>query len=221
MPQSFRARLLALALAGAALRLFYVLVLARKVPNAGDAMFFQAESNLIAHGHGFIDPFLLGQRHLSVPTAAHPPLYPLVLSVVSLLGGTGELAHRSLGALLGAGTIVLIGLLGRRVSGERVGILAAAIAAVYPILVAADGALMSETLYGLLIAAALLVALRLHDRGEPLAAAALGVLVGLAALTRSEALLLLPLLALLHRFAQIHNRPCPRKRVMELQNRLR
>src|SRR5205807_3574540 len=119
-----------------------------------------------------------------------------VLSVVSLLGGTGELAHRSLGALLGAGTIVLIGLLGRRVSGERVGILAAAIAAVYPILVAADGALMSETLYGLLIAAALLVALRLLDRepGLPLAAA-LGALVGLATLTRAEALLLLPLLA--------------------------
>src|SRR5207244_8269490 len=89
-----------------------------------------------------------------------------------------------------------VGLIARRLGGPRAGLIAAGIAAVYPVLVAADGAMMSETLYGLLIAAALLTALRLLDRqpGPPLAAA-LGALIGLATLTRAEALLLLPLLA--------------------------
>src|SRR3989442_3548929 len=118
------------------------------------------------------------------------------MSVGPLPGGPGELPQRAWGALFGLGTIVLIGLIARRLGGPRAGLIAAGIAAVYPVLVAADGAMMSETLYGLLIAAALLTALRLLDRepGPPLAAA-LGALIGLATLTRAEALLLLPLLA--------------------------
>jgi hypothetical protein len=55
---------------------------------------------------------------------------------------------------------------------------------------------MSEWLYGLLVAAALLAALRLHERRSAGRAAALGALIGLAALTRSEALLLIVLLGL-------------------------
>jgi 4-amino-4-deoxy-L-arabinose transferase-like glycosyltransferase len=55
---------------------------------------------------------------------------------------------------------------------------------------------MSEGLYTLLIAATLLAALRLRDRGDARSAALLGASVGLAALTRSEALLLFPLLVL-------------------------
>ena len=51
-------------------------------------------------------------------------------------------------------------------------------AAVYPVLVAADGAMMSETLYGLLIAAALYVSLRiLEGERAPLVAASLGVAI--------------------------------------------
>jgi len=191
----FGGGLLAIALGGAALRLVYVLVLARHVPDIGDALVFHGQADLIANGHGFTDPFgfVYGR---DIPSASHPPLYPLAMSVVALLGGTGELPQRACGALFGFGTIVLIGLIARRLGGPRAGLIAAGIAAVYPVLVAADGAMMSETLYGLLIAAALLTALRLLDRepGPPLAAA-LGALVGLATLTRAEALLLLPLLA--------------------------
>ena len=45
---------------------------------------------------------------------------------------------------------MIVALLGRRLAGERAGLIAAGIAAIYPTLIAADGALMSETLYGLL-----------------------------------------------------------------------
>jgi hypothetical protein len=55
---------------------------------------------------------------------------------------------------------------------------------------------MSESLYGLLIAASLLLALRLREERTVGRAAALGAVVGLAALTRSEALLLLLLIGL-------------------------
>jgi hypothetical protein len=64
------------------------------------------------------------------------------------------------------------------------------------VLIAADGAPMSESLYGLLIAATLLVALKLHERRSVRLAAALGALLGLAALARSEALLLVVLIGL-------------------------
>src|SRR4051794_32058425 len=55
---------------------------------------------------------------------------------------------------------------------------------------------MSETLYGLLIALVLLAAYRLRDEPTAWRAVALGAVIGLAALTRAEALLLLPLLLL-------------------------
>jgi 4-amino-4-deoxy-L-arabinose transferase-like glycosyltransferase len=191
----FQRRLVAVAFAGAALRAFYVLVLARNVPNAGDAQYFQAAANLISEGRGFVDPFTLVAHHVALPTAAHPPLYPLALSLVSLLGGTGTIEHRLLGSLLGFVTIILIGLIARRLGGPRAGIVAAVVAALYPVLVAADGALMSETLYGLLFTSLLLLALRFREQPGVIRALTLGTLIGLAALTRSEALLLLPLLA--------------------------
>jgi 4-amino-4-deoxy-L-arabinose transferase-like glycosyltransferase len=191
---SFRARLAAIVAGAVALRLLYVLVLARHVPMAGDSQFFNAEANLVADGKGYIEPFVDAAYGISVPTAAHPPLYPTVLAGLSALGLDGVLAHRAFGALLGGATIVLIALIGRRVGGERVGLVAALAAALYPLLVAADGAPMSESLYGLLIAACLLVALRLRAERTAWLAAALGGLIGLAALTRSEALLLLVLL---------------------------
>lgn len=193
---SFRARLAAIVAAAVALRLLYVLVLARHVPMAGDSQFFNAEANLVAEGKGYIEPFVNAAYGISVPTAAHPPLYPTLLAGMSFLGLDGVLVHRALGALLGGVTVVLIALVGRRVGGERVGLVAALVAALYPLLIAADGAPMSESLYGLLIAACLLTALNLHTRRSVPLAAALGALIGLAALTRSEALALVVLLGL-------------------------
>src|SRR4051794_35365128 len=193
---TFRGRLAAIVAGAVVLRLLYVLVLARHVPMAGDSQFFNAEANLVAEGKGYIEPFVNAAYGTSVPTAAHPPLYPTVLAGMSLVGLKSVLAHRALGAFLGGVTIVLVALIGRRVGGERVGLAAALIAALYPLLVAADGAPMSESLYGLLIAASLLTALRLRERRTIGLAAALGALIGLAALTRSEALVLLVLLGL-------------------------
>jgi 4-amino-4-deoxy-L-arabinose transferase-like glycosyltransferase len=158
-------------------------------------VFFHLQSQLLADGKGFIQPQLELAGTIR-PTAAHPPLYPLVLAGLAELGGTDELAQRLTGTLFGSGTMVAIGLLGRRLAGDRAGLIAAALAAVYPILITADGALMSESFYGLLVALSLLVTYRLLDSPSLGWAVALGALVGLAALTRGEALLLLFLLVI-------------------------
>src|SRR5919204_6173517 len=67
-------------------------------------------------------------------------------------------------------------------------------AAIYPILIVADGSLLSESLYGVFIAGSLLLAYRLMDKPTNGRALALGACVGAAALTREEALLLVLLL---------------------------
>jgi hypothetical protein len=91
-------------------------------------------------------------------------------------------------------TIPLVGLAGRRLGGARLGLLAAGLAAVYPPLVAYDSVLLSESLYAPLIAGTILAGLWCAERPSWRRGAALGAVIGLAALTRSEALLLLVLL---------------------------
>jgi 4-amino-4-deoxy-L-arabinose transferase-like glycosyltransferase len=192
--RSFAVRLAAIAVAGIALRVLYLLTIGRHVTGIGDWFFYHWQANDLAAGRGFDEPYRLRFEHLALPSAGHPPLYPLVLSGVSALGGTSVMAHRALGLPLGAVTIVLVGLLGRRAGGERVGLVAAGLCAIYPLMIATDGALMSETLYGALVAALLLFAWALLERPGRRRAALAGGVLGLAALTRSEAVLLLPLL---------------------------
>jgi 4-amino-4-deoxy-L-arabinose transferase-like glycosyltransferase len=144
----------------------------------GDAMVFHQVAQHLADGDGFRQAFR------DAPTAEHPPGWEVVLAAANLAGGNGYLSHRLVGAVIGTVTVVLIGLLGRRVASAAVGLTAAAVAAAYPLLWGADVSLMSETLYGALLVAALLAAA--HQRPV-----ALGALLGLAALTRGEALALL------------------------------
>jgi 4-amino-4-deoxy-L-arabinose transferase-like glycosyltransferase len=194
--RSFGGRLAAIVAAGVAVRLVHVLAIAPSTQIFTDGWFFHEVGKAVAAGHGYVNPAELLFKGVSVPTAMHPPLYTWVVAAATELGITGDEAQRSLGCLFGAGTIAVVGLLGRRVAGAGAGLAAAAIAAFHPLLIAADGALMSETVYGLLIALALLAAYRLHDERRARWAAVLGLLIGLAALTRAESLLLLPLLGL-------------------------
>lgn len=194
--RGFRGWLLGIVAVGVALRLVHVLAIAPSTAIFSDGFFFHWVGKAVADGHGYVNPAELFFKGNSVPTATHPPLYTLVIAAATKLGITGDEAQRSLGCIFGAGTIAVIGLLGRRVAGPRAGLVAAAIAACYPLLIAADGALMSETLYSLLIGLALIAAYRVRDDPGWRRAAVLGVVIGLAALTRAEGLLLLPLLAL-------------------------
>lgn len=190
----FAGPLAAIAALGLTLRVLYVVTLAGDNPGAGDFVFYHSTANLIARGYGLVDPLALAAG-TEVPSAAHPPGWPRLLAVVSAAGGTSVQAHRLTGCVIGAVVIVLAGLLGRRIAGRTVGLLTAGLAALHPTLVAADGSLMSETLYGLLVVWALLLAYRVRHRPGAGAAVLLGLAIGLAALVRAEALLLAPILA--------------------------
>jgi 4-amino-4-deoxy-L-arabinose transferase-like glycosyltransferase len=180
----------AIALVALAVRWVYA-VLARDYVVQGDALTYHLVGQGIADGRGFTEAFPPGG-----PTAEHPPAMFVLWGLVDKLGLNGYLSHRLVLGIVGTVTVVLIGLLARRIGGDRVGLAAAALAALYPMLFAADGALMSESVYGVFLVAALIAALRLHDRPSPGRAAALGALIALAALSRGEALALIALLAI-------------------------
>jgi 4-amino-4-deoxy-L-arabinose transferase-like glycosyltransferase len=183
--------------AGLVVRIAYVLVAARKIAPIGDAVTYHEWARTIAAGTGWVHiPHAeIGQFQVDpTPSAEHPPLFSLVLAGLWKLGVHGYTAQKLWMCLAGASTVGLIGLAGREAAGERAGLIAAAVAAVYPLLWVADGSLLSETLYGPFLAGAMLAALRFTRRPQLRTGAVLGALVGLAALTRGEALLLVPAL---------------------------
>jgi 4-amino-4-deoxy-L-arabinose transferase-like glycosyltransferase len=116
------------------------------------------------------------------------------MAVESLAGFRSFSAHAYLACVIGAAAVVVVALIGRRVAGDRAGVVAGAIAAVYPNFWLYDTTLMSESLYLLLISAVVLTALHVWAAPSLGRALVLGTLVGLAILTRGEALALVPLL---------------------------
>jgi 4-amino-4-deoxy-L-arabinose transferase-like glycosyltransferase len=194
----FATRLAAVAGVGLAIRLVYALGVMGGREVTGDGREFHFLANVLATTGKYLQPFMYIGLHRSIPTTEKPPLYPAVLAIPSALGLDSYAAHRVFSCLLGAGAIVLIGLLGRRVGGPRIGLAAAAVAAVYPALWMLDSSLRSESLYLPLIALVLLLSYRLLDAPTWSRAALAGLAVGLAALTRSEALglVVLPMLLL-------------------------
>lgn len=182
-----------------------------EVPSAcpdGDELFYNGAANRLARGDGYVEPF--DQRNLPAPgtgpAADHPPLTITVLAPVSFVfehvppfswasDDTHVREHRYATALLGVALVLLIGLLGRAVAGDRAGWLAAGIAAVYPNIWVNDGLIMSETVTGVTVVGGLLAAVKLAERPTTRRAVGLGALCGLAALARAELALFVPLLA--------------------------
>jgi 4-amino-4-deoxy-L-arabinose transferase-like glycosyltransferase len=192
-PTRFALGLALLAIAGLGIRLFYALAVVGRDPLIGDALEFHLLANYLADGHGYVQALRFRDSGVAWPTAFKPPLYPFVLAVVSWFGGEGYVAHHLITCVLGTGTVLLVGLLGRRAGGETTGLVAAGLAAVYPMLVVIDGSLRSESLFALTTALALLAAYRLHDAPGRGPALLFGLAVGAAALTRGEGVLLLAL----------------------------
>ena len=188
--------LMLIVLAALAVRVGYVLLAKRHEPALGDQIYYVAQANTLARGDGFTDPRDGSQ------TAEHPPLTALALTPTAWVadqvspGGDHLLALRLTMTMFGAAVVLVIGLLGRSVAGARAGLLAAAIAAVYPNLWINDGLVMSEALATLSVALAILLTYRFIRTPRPSTAAWVGVAVGLAMLARAELGLLLPLMVL-------------------------
>lgn len=183
-----------IAIAGLALRIAYVLITKNPRHLGGDDFYYHYGANLLVDGRGFVDPIQLLQFHRTTPGAAHPPGYIVALALPSLLRLRSVLDHQLWSCVIGAGTIVLVGLAGREVGGRRVGLTAAALAAVYPNVWFYDSVVMSETLVLFTTALTILIAYRFARQPSVRLAIGLGVSVGITALTRAESILLVPLL---------------------------
>ena len=186
----FALALVAIALVALAIRIVFIVVVEPTVPKLGDANAYHLLAEQLARGDGYIRPFDNLLLHLRRPTAEYPPLFALLLSVPTRLGADTVERQRIFLAFVGAGTVTLVGLLGRRVASDAVGLGAAALAAVYPMLFLSEATLMSESLYVLLVTVVLLCAYRAYDDPKPARFVALGAAIGAATLTRAEGLLL-------------------------------
>jgi 4-amino-4-deoxy-L-arabinose transferase-like glycosyltransferase len=155
-----------------------------------DAADYNRHAVSIADGHGYPPSTFTGGA-----TAFRPPAYPYLLAGVYEVSGSSQTAARLVGALLGTLLVLLVYLLGRRLLGPAAGLAAAAVAAVFPSLVFWNAALLTEPLFLVLEVAAVLAALAARDRRSLRWALAGGVLAGAAALSRSNGILLVPILA--------------------------
>jgi 4-amino-4-deoxy-L-arabinose transferase-like glycosyltransferase len=148
----------------------------------GDPADYQRQAVSIAAGQGFAPTPVASP---GTPSAFRPPAYPYLLGAAYAIVGVHPLAGRLLGALLGVLTVALIAYVGEAIWDRRIGLIAAALAAVFPPLVMLDATLLSESLFVPLSLAFILslLACRRHPASVRWALAA-GFLCALATLTR-------------------------------------
>ena len=187
----FLVNLASITVAALVFRLLYVALWAAPADNRH----FHLQANLLAKGYGYIAAGQFAASGRRVITAGHPPLFSLILAGVSYLGGTSVFAHQVTCCVLSAATVLVIGFIGRDLAGESAGLFAAGLASLYPPLWMNDNRIFSESLFALLIAIFLWAAYRFCRRPRLSSAVIMGVTVGLGALTRGEATLVLAVVA--------------------------
>lgn len=164
-----------------------------------DAVDYDVHARSIAEGDGFSKTLAHGR-----PTAFRPPGYPYFLGAVYHVFKADrepvkERVHvaRIAQVFVGTALVALIGLVALQLWGSVAGLVALGLAAVYLPLILVGGAVMSEPLFDVFMVASLAAVLAYRRSRHRYAwALAAGVLAGLAALTRAQALILLLPLAL-------------------------
>jgi len=192
---AWHAWLIGVVTAALAIRLGYVIGWSDSSRQAGDAIYYHVGGNLLADGRGFINPVLAAFEFREAQAAEHPPAYIVYLAAGSLVGLRTFFEHQVMSCILGAATVGVVGFAGRRIAGPRSGLAAAALAAVFPTMWMPDGWVLSETMAMFAVAVVILAAYRCWDDPNRATAAWLGAALGLAALSRSELVLLGPLIA--------------------------
>lgn len=185
-PRWWRPGLLVVIGVAIAVRVAFAVLVAPDLPPPGDSTVYRTMAGTLAGGGGMrLEPPGTTSLELS---AEHPPVFPSVLAALDLAGLDGYRGQGvALGILSGSG-VGLVALLGRRVGGPAVGLVAAGIAAVHPMWFQSAGVVMSESVHLVLVPAVLLAGLRAREEPSLRRVAALGGLIGLAALNRPESL---------------------------------
>lgn len=181
-----------MALLGLVWRVVYTFRLFRDDHNLldeGDAFLYSFVATNTAKGNWYEIPFP-GGGHF----ADHPPLTVVSLVPTGWLFPDSVMAQRYTFCLVGAVSIVVIGLFARRLAGPVAGVAAAVVAAANPNLWMNDAVVMSESISTLLIAGLLWAAVELRRSPTLRRAVLVGALCGLTILARAEIGLFLPLL---------------------------
>ena len=145
--------------------------------------------NLLA-GHGYTR---FDDLH---PDSDLPPLYPFFLAGVYSVFGRSAVAVALVQIVFDVVTIAAIYAIGRRVGGERAGLLAAAFTGFYPYLLFQGVSVNDTTLFTMLLALGVWAVYRVWDTRSWRWAAFAGLMFGVAALTKTLVAVMLPLFAL-------------------------
>jgi hypothetical protein len=187
VPSSTARKLLLLTIAGLAVRAAFLMLEPATHPVADERTWTNWAVESLATPRVAFSPL---QTHMIF----YPPLYPYFIAVPFALFHTlqaAKWAQVAVGALL----VPAVGRVGVRAFGPRAGVVAAAITAFYPELVWFAAHFWSETLFMVLLWWALERLIVADARASMGAAAAAGLLWGLAILTRETILYLTPLAA--------------------------
>lgn len=153
-----------------------------------DTVWYRGAAHYVAEGQGYLNPFT------GTPTAAWPPGYPAFLGGVFKLFGEGIAQTYGANIALGAVTCAVVYAIGMQLFDRRTALVGAAAMAVWPGQIYFTSLTLSEPLFTLLLTLSVLLALVVPNAGRwrGAAAIALGVVIGVSALTRGQGLLVLP-----------------------------
>lgn len=175
----FRLSLLVVVLLAAGLRTATVLWIPTQ-PVSDGWSYFQRASNLVDSGRYEAIP--------GRPDATFPPGYPLVLAASFLFSADRLISAKVTNVLLGAASVWLVGLLGRRLLDEKVGLISAAILALMPRSVLMPTLIRSENLFVPLLLLWLLLAFEAGESQRPWRVSlGAGALLGCLTLVRTVA----------------------------------
>jgi SAM-dependent methyltransferase/4-amino-4-deoxy-L-arabinose transferase-like glycosyltransferase len=181
-------------LVGLVLRLIWVFY-TDTLPLGGDPSWYFGVARNLFEGKGYVADHLVYTDHpiLAKPTAFWPPAYPLLLASTWKITGFSLISAKVLNAVLGTATIPFVYLLGTAIFSRKVGLVSAAVFALYPNAIAWLPLLFPESMFILLFVAALWLLVAFppsSTRSRLLTAGAFGLLTGVAALTRGQGLVL-------------------------------
>ncbi|MCX6349086.1 MAG: glycosyltransferase family 39 protein, partial [Candidatus Aureabacteria bacterium] len=133
-----------------------------------------------------------GFTEFGKPQIVHPPFYPILIGIFWGLSGDLLLGAQLVSFLAGALLVLPVYSLARDLFGERAGLYAAALAAVFPVLVYGSVETYAESLYVFVLFFALFVFWRTLKKRTAAGMLAAGILFGLAFLTHPAGFLFLP-----------------------------
>ena len=120
------------------------------------------------------------------PTSMRAPLYPGFMAMVwTIMGERSLFAVRTIQVVISLANVVLLYQLGRRLFSQRVAVFAAAIFCFYPSLIAFNFLVLTEVLFTFLLTLFVFGYVVLAQTNKGRVALGIGIVLGLAALTRS------------------------------------